>query len=233
VPEPVRLPWKRLPPPADLPKDRPLQAGFLTLNGVFDSELIAPYDVFHHSSLHTKPRPGIEVFTVSPDGKQVTTFEGLKFTPDYSFANAPDIDILVVPSGAQSLGKDLDNREMIGWLRRVGSKARYVVSLCDAAFVLAFAGLLDGHACTTFPGDQGFFANMFPRLDLRRGPTFVHDGRILTSEGGARSYLVALYLLDYLYGEEVARKVGVGLVIPWPLAVSALPVAVIDPASRR
>ncbi len=64
--------------------------------------------------------------------------------------------------------------------------------------------------------DQDRFAQMFPDLDLVRGVSFVHDGKVLTSQGGAKSYDVAMYLVDHLYGEEVARGVGRGMVIPWP-----------------
>ncbi len=199
-----------------MPLDRPLQAGFLIVDGVYNSELIAPYDILHHTQFHTRPRPGIEVFTVSPDGKRVTTFEGLTLVPHYGFADHPDIDILVVPSAEGSMDRDLENEAMMEWVRRVGNDALFLVSLCDGAFVLAAAGLLDGHECTTFPGDQDRFAEMFPELALVRGVSFVHDGKALTSQGGAKSYDVAMYLVDHLYGEEVARGVGRGMVIPWP-----------------
>src|SRR5687767_13735551 len=69
-------------PAADLPRDRPLRAGFLVVDGVYNTELMAPYDVFQHTTFHAKP--GIEVFTVSPDGQPVTTFEGLRIAPHYS-----------------------------------------------------------------------------------------------------------------------------------------------------
>ncbi len=207
-------PWERVAVPTDLPTDRPLRAGFLILDGVYNSELMAPYDIFQHTVFHTEP--GIEVFTVSPDGATITTFEGLRIEPHFSFANAPPIDILVVPSAEGSMGRDLENEAMMRWVAEVGGKARFVVSLCDGAFVLAFAGLLDGHAVTTFPGDQDRFAEKFPHLDLRRGVSFVHDSRALTSEGGAKSYDVAMYLVDHLYGEQVARRIGTGLIIDWP-----------------
>ena len=58
------------------PSDRPLQVGFLIVDGVYNSELMAPYDIFHHTVFHTEP--GMAVFTVSPDGNAVTTFEGLR-----------------------------------------------------------------------------------------------------------------------------------------------------------
>jgi len=219
------LPWERLPAPDDLPAGRPLNAAFLIVDGVYNSELMAPYDVFQHTIFHTEP--GIETFTVSPDGAPVTTFEGLIITPHYSFETAPPIDILIVPSAEHSMDSDLDNEALITWVREVGERARFVLSLCDGAFVLAKAGLLDGRAVTTFPGDQDGFAEMFPHLDLRRGVSFVHDGPAITSEGGAKSYDPAMYLVDHLYGEKVTQGIGRGLLIPWPPAATPLTATVV------
>ncbi len=212
---------------ADLPTDRPLVAGFLVIEGVYNTELTAPYDILQHTPFHTEP--GIEVFTVSPDGEPVTTFEGLVIEPHYSFSDVPAMDILVVPSAEGNMDRDLENRELIDWVRETGEQARYVMSLCDGAFVLAAAGLLDGRRCTTFPGDQDRFAEDFPGLDLVRGVSFVHDGPMLTSEGGAKSYDVAMYLVDHLYGEKVARGVGRGLIIDWPPAPDRMPALVVAP----
>jgi len=222
--------WTRVPAPGDLPTDRPLRAGFLIVDGVYNSELTAPYDILQHTVFHTEP--GIEVFTVSPDGEAVTTFEGLIVTPHFSFADAPPIDILVVPSAEGSMDRDLENEAMMQWVRETGAQARFVMSLCDGAFVLATAGLLDGHRCTAFPGDQDRFAETFPRLDLERGVSFVHDGRLLTSQGGAKSYDVAMYLVDHLYGEEVARGVGGGLIIAWPPDAEEMPAVVVGRSER-
>jgi transcriptional regulator GlxA family with amidase domain len=213
------------PAPADLPRDRALSAGFLVIEGVYNTELTAPYDILQHTIFHTKP--GIEVFTVSPDGAPLRTFEGISIDPHHSFADAPPIDILVVPSAEHNLDTDLENAALIGWVRETGEKARFVISLCDGAFVLAKAGLLDGRKVTTFPGDQDRFAEMFPQHDLVRGVSFVHHGKALTSEGGAKSFDVAMYLVEHLYGEEVARRVGRGLIISWP--PSDMPALVVQP----
>ncbi len=217
--------WERVPPPADLDLGRKLTAGFLIVDGVYNSELMAPYDILQHTIFHTEP--GIEVFTVSPDGNAVVSFEGLTIGAHYGFADAPPIDILVVPSAEGSMDEDLENELMMDWVRRVGSQAGFVISLCDGAFVLASAGLLDDRRCTTFPGDQDRFAESYPELDLVRGVSFVHDGPVLTSEGGAKSYDVAMYLVDHLYGEQVAQGVGRGLIIDWPPA--GMPAQVVRP----
>jgi transcriptional regulator GlxA family with amidase domain len=217
------------PSPLRIPGDRPLRAGFLIVDGVYNTELTAPYDVFQHTTAHLGPGAGIEVFTVSPDGQPVTTAEGLQIVPHFSFETAPPIDILVVPSGEKSRGDDRQNRELIEWVSKTGAQAQFVVSLCWGAFILAEAGILDGHSCTTFPGDYRVFAEAFPDLDLRINVTFVHDGRVLTSEGGAHSFDVAMYLVDLLYGEEVARGIGQGLLIPWPPTGESRPAYVTDP----
>ncbi len=195
----------------------PRTVAFLVVDGVYNSELVAPYDVLQHVRFHS-PGDWPETFTVSPDGRPVRTFEGLRLNPDHSFANSRPIDVLVVPSAEHSMDSDLENRALIEWVRATGTKARHVVSLCDGAFVLAKAGLLDGVQATTFPADQDRFGRMFPKVDLVREVSFVDAGRALTSVGGAKSYDVALWLVERLYGAEAARGIGKGLVIDWDAA---------------
>ncbi len=215
--------------PAVAEDTRSLQVGFLIVDGVYNSELMAPYDIFHHTVFHTEP--GMEVFTVSPDGGPVTSFEGLEIGAHHSFDSAPVMDILVVPSAEHSMDTDLENEAMIDWVRRVGSEARFVVSLCDGAFVLAKAGLLDGRVSTTFPGDLDRYEQTFPDLDVRREVSYVHDGPALTSQGGAKSYDVAMYLVAHIYGDAVAEGVGRGLIIEWPPSEGSVPSLIVGAAS--
>ncbi len=190
--------------------------GFLVLPGVYNSELMAPYDVLHHLRFHVKGAP--EVFTVAPRPGTITTFEGLRLQPDYTFENAPPIDLLVVPSAENNMTSDLKDEALIDWVRQTGRRAKLLLSLCDGAFLLAQAGLLDGLEATTFPGDQDRFARAFPRVKLRRGVLFVHDGKAVTGEGGAKSYEPALYLVERLWSAEAARRVAQGLVLDWDVS---------------
>jgi transcriptional regulator GlxA family with amidase domain len=190
-----------------------LNVGFLALPHVYNSELMAPYDVFHHTKFHTQP--GMRVFTLSIDGKPVETFEGLKLQPDYDLQNSPPIDVLVIPSAEHNLDSDLNNVALRDWIRKTSEKAQYVVTLCDGAFMLANTGLLDGKKATTFPTDVPQFRKLFPKVNTLENYSFVHDEKFLTSQGGAKSYDVAMYLVDLLYGEKVAQGVGRGLILPW------------------
>ena len=57
--------------------------------------------------------------------------------------------------------------------------------------------------------------DMFPHLDIHKDVLFVHDGKYITSAGGAKSFEAALYLTEYLYGKDIARSLAGGLVIDW------------------
>lgn len=192
-----------------------LNVGILAINGVYNSELMAPYDIFQHTIFHT--HKGMKVFIVSPSQETIKTFEGIKIIPDYDFDNVPEIDVLVVPSAEHNMDTDLEDERLISFVKEKGAKARYVMSLCDGAFILAQAGLLDGLRCTTFPSDIDRFKETFPHLDVRKNISFVHDGKAITSAGGAKSYDPALYLVEFLYGKKAAVGVGNGLVIDWKL----------------
>ncbi len=192
--------------------------GFLIMDGVYNTELTAPYDIFQHTIF----RDGIKamnVFTVADTDAPITSFEGLRLLPDYNYLKdeLPKIDILVVPSAEHHLDTDLQNVQMIDFVKNVAEDAMFITSHCDGAFVLAKAGLLDGKVSTTFPSDIDKMRDMFPDLDVRKDVLFVHDGKYITSAGGAKSFEAALYLCEYLYGKAIAKSLSGGLVIDWEL----------------
>ena len=76
---------------------------------------------------------------------------------------------------------------------------------------------------------QERFSQMFPDLDLRINVSFVDTGKVITSQGGARSYEAAMHLVDRLYGRQVAEGVGKGLLVPWPPDPDTMTARIIEP----
>lgn len=191
---------------------------FLIMDGTYNTELTAPYDIFQHT-IYRKNIKSMNVFTVANTNAAITTFEGIRILPDFNYLkdSIPQIDILIVPSAEHHLDSDLEDENMINFIKKVDKNALFITSHCDGAFVLAKAGLLNNSVSTTFPGDIDKMRKMFPNLDIRKEILFVHDGKYITSAGGAKSFEAALYLCEYLYGKNIARSLAKGLVIDWNL----------------
>ncbi|WGD33887.1 DJ-1/PfpI family protein [Olleya sp. YS] len=191
---------------------------FLIMDGTYNTELTAPFDIFQHTIFREKIK-AMNVFTVANTDEAITSFEGMRILPDYNYVtdDLPKIDILVVPSAEHHLDTDLEDKAMIEFVQKVDKEAVFVTSHCDGAFVLAKAGVLDNSVSTTFPSDVDAMRTMFPELDIRKDVLFVHDGKYITSAGGAKSFEAALYLCEHLYGKEITQSLAGGLVIDWNL----------------
>ncbi len=194
-----------------------LNAGFVCVNGVYNSELMAPYDVLQHT-FYRDSTNYIRCFIVAPDGKPIVTFEGIRITPDYSFENTPPVDILIIPSTETSMTSDLKNRIYMNWVKKTAESASHVITVCDGAFPLAATGALNGRVATTFPADLDRLAEMFPEVTVKHDLNFVVDGKYITSVGGALSYEPAFYLVEKLYSTKNAKRIAKGLVWHWELA---------------
>ncbi len=204
-----------------LPKLEPnrYNVGFLIMDGVYNTEFTAPYDIFQHTQ-YRKGIKAMNTFTLANTLTPITSFEGVRILPDFDYTqdDIPNIDILVVPSAEHHLDSDLKDTVMLNFIKKVDKDAQFMTSHCDGAFVLAKAGLLDSVVSTTFPSDIGSYKKMFPKLKVKDSVLFVHDGKYITSAGGAKSFEASLYLCEYLYGKEIAASLASGLVIDWNLS---------------
>lgn len=190
----------------------------LVMDGTFNTELTAPMDIFQHTKYRENIKP-MNVFTIANTLDPIKTFEGLTILPDFDYtADYPEIDILVIPAAEHNLDSDLHDEALLTFIKSVNENALYVTSHCDGAFVLAKTGLLDDRVSTTFPGDVDAYKVMYPTLDVREDVVFVHDGKYITSAGGAKSFEASLYLCELLYGKKVADELAEGMVIDWNLA---------------
>jgi transcriptional regulator GlxA family with amidase domain len=89
-----------------------------------------------------------------------------------------------------------------------------VLSLCTGAFILAAAGLLDGHAATTHWSECAELARRFPRVRVDPGVLYTDEGDVLTSAGSAASLDLCLHVVQRDYGTEIAARVARDLVVP-------------------
>src|SRR3569623_2731790 len=95
---------------------------------------------------------GFDVFTVAATRDPATTSAGdaVRLTPKYTFADAPQADLIIIPGGGFEAEKDSPTP---AWIRHESEHAQPVLSVCTGAFTLATTGLLDGLSATTTAGN--------------------------------------------------------------------------------
>jgi len=184
-----------------------LKVGILLLDGAFISEPVGPFDVFAHMG------SSMQVYFVGETMGPILTYYGATMYPDYTIANAPAPDVVVVPSGRHSRGSDQNKTAVISWLQSTAATATWVTSHCWGAFMLGKAGLLDGIAATTFPGYFQELRDQFPAIGMVvEDKRIVRQGKVVTSNGGVAAYEAPNYILYKQYGDYWAKKVALGLV---------------------
>ena len=104
--------------------------------------------------------------------------------------------------------------EVLEALREARRRGCRIVSLCTGAFVLAAAGILDGHPATTHWSECGDLARRYPRVRVDPGVLYVDDGDLLTSAGSAASLDLCLHVVQRDFGTEVATRLARDLVVP-------------------
>ncbi len=148
---------------------------------------------------------GFKVFTVSKTGGPILSQGILKIQPDFSMADAPEADILAFFGGNTPVA--YNDPEVVEWVIQRESRARYLLSVCSGAFILAKAGLLDGLTATTFYRRIEELRQAHPRVTVRSNVRFVDNGRVITTAGVSAGIDGALHLITKLSGDAAARAV--------------------------
>src|SRR3569833_2887542 len=110
--------------------------GMILFPGLTQLDLTGPYEVFTRVA-------GAKVLLVAETKDAIKADSGLAFTSDYSFEEAPQLDILCVPGG-KGVFDAMQNAKLVQFLQQQGEHAKYVTSVCTGALILAAAGLLVG-----------------------------------------------------------------------------------------
>jgi transcriptional regulator GlxA family with amidase domain len=144
------------------------------------------------------------VFTVAEQAGELPTRAGMRVVPDYTFEDAPHIDILVVPGG-QGTRREIDNPAVIDWIRAVSGEAELTTSVCTGAFLIAKAGALgEGSTATTHWGSIERLRESFPGITVREQVRWVDDGAVISSAGVSAGIDMSLHVIERLCGPEAA-----------------------------
>jgi transcriptional regulator GlxA family with amidase domain len=163
-------------------------------------DFAGPWEVFGMAAKHLYK--DWTCFTVAAE-LEVHGTCGLSVNVDCTYGEAPDADIIVVPGGIGTR-PGMDDEALIGYIRRAGSKAQWVTSVCTGAFLLHRAGFLEGRRATTYWAQRDALQRMGGVEVVEE--RWVHDGNVITAAGVSAGIDMALYLVGQIKGPQEARR---------------------------
>jgi transcriptional regulator GlxA family with amidase domain len=149
----------------------------------------------------------LKIVTVAEQAGPVRSTPGPNTVAEFSFANAPQLDLLLVPGGVGTFPQ-LENAALVDFLRTRAARAELAMSVCTGAALYAKAGLLDGRRATT---NKQFFTMTCaagPKTQWVPEARWVEDGTLVTSSGVSAGIDMALAMIAKLWGQGVAQQVA-------------------------
>jgi cyclohexyl-isocyanide hydratase len=133
----------------------------------------------------------------------VKTDRGMEIVPTITYADCPQLDVVMVPGGPGQ--QDLmEDQVALGFLQKQAAGVKYLTSVCTGSLVLGAAGLLKGKRATCH---WAAIEHLKPLGATPVSERVVIDGNIVTGAGVASGIDFALKLAAILEGEEIARQI--------------------------
>lgn len=142
---------------------------------------------------------------VTPDGGPVPLTCGIELPSRGDLAAADGADALIVIAGYSQA--EVATRTLIAALRRAAGRFRAIGGVDAGPWVMARAGLLDGHRATVHWEDLEDFAAAFPAIEVVPD-RFVISGNRFTAAGAVPAADLMLHLIGARCGAAVAGQVA-------------------------
>ncbi|MFI8931238.1 GlxA family transcriptional regulator [Streptomyces sp. NPDC053474] len=141
---------------------------------------------------------------------------GVSVRTPYGLDDLVDADTVIVPSVPDACveeGAPLPDG-LVDALRRAHAAGARMVSLCNGAFALAEAGLLDGRRATAHWQHTAQLAARYPKVEVDDSVLYVDEGDVLTSAGLTAGLDLCLHLVRRDLGAHVANQLARRMVVP-------------------
>ncbi|MCP4750116.1 MAG: helix-turn-helix domain-containing protein [Proteobacteria bacterium] len=153
--------------------------------------------------------PGRMIEVATQDGKSVHTFNGSIIVPDCSMEVVEKTDLVIVSGIWGDIPPFLNrHRQTVSWLRHHADRGALIGCLSTGTFLLAETGLLDGQAGTVYWRMVDEFRKRYPRVILQPERLITAAGNLFCSAGVASGCSLSIYLIERIWGMEIAQKVS-------------------------
>ena len=174
--------------------------------GFEEIEALTVIDVLRRAEM---PVVTVGVFPEKADS--ITGAHGVAVVPDTHIGElgTDELGMLVLPGGMPGTTNLQASAPLQEALLAFDAAERPIAAICAAPMVLGGLGILEGRSATIYPGMEAELRGARASQDA-----VVIDGHITTSRGPGTALAFALALASRCRGEQAARTVAEGMLVP-------------------
>lgn len=185
----------------------------LVFPGVQALDVSGPLDVFSEANRFITREDQYHLEVLGTEKGLISCSNGLSIAAHRHYSEALEPFDLILVAGGPELPRQPRDERLSTWLYGASQRSKCYGSICNGAFLLGYAGLLDGKTVTTHWNDVGTLARMFPKTRVDADRIFLRDGNLYTSAGVTAGIDMSLYLLSKDCGPEMSLNVAKRLVV--------------------
>ncbi|MEO6918589.1 MAG: GlxA family transcriptional regulator [Collimonas sp.] len=185
----------------------------LVFPGVQALDVSGPMDVFAEANRFLAPEDHYRLVVIGSERGMLCCSNGLQISAHKHYSEADESYDLVLVAGGPDLPRQPRDEALSAWLVRIAAGSARIGSICNGAFLLARAGLLEGKTVTTHWNDGPALAALFPSTVVDADRIFLRDGKLYSSAGVTAGIDLSLYLLFEDFGPELSLNVAKRLVV--------------------
>lgn len=160
-------------------------------------------DVYGPLSMFGALKDRVDIITLADKVGAVKTGSGPSVIADAAFADAPPLDLVIIPGGLGTR-REVNNPAFLNAIRALAEATPQVATVCTGAAVLAKTGLLDGRRATTNKMAWKWATSQSSKVLWVPKARWVEDGKFISSSGVSAGMDMALSMIAKLYGKETA-----------------------------
>jgi len=183
------------------PQESARDIAFVLYPGLTVFDLVGPLQVF---SALSRIAPQFRPVVVAEQAGPVMTDIGVRMVPNRTFADLPHPYAFFVPGGVTPTFKAMSDPAIRRYIRTAAQDAKWIISVCTGALLLAAVGLLEGCEVTTHWLAPRYLADLGAHYVQKR---WTVNGNIINAAGVSAGIDMALYTVSRMTDEETARTV--------------------------
>ncbi|GJG99777.1 GlxA family transcriptional regulator [Paraburkholderia terrae] len=188
-----------------------MKIAIVVLDGVQALDIAGALDVFAEANKCLRAACQYQVSLIGERAGPIACSNSMQLSVPFDYtAFRTSVDVLLV-TGRAHASNCRPKRDFLDWLRERALQSKRIGSICNGAFLLGQAGVLNGREVSASWADASSLAREFPLARIRPDRVLIRDGNLVSCAGATAGWHLCLSQVADDWGHEFAARIATRL----------------------